>query len=146
MNSTYEEQLSIHGQLVYTNVGRSMLPLLRQHKDLIVINRRGEGRCNKYDVILYRRPSGQYVLHRILKVRKDDYVLCGDNQWEPEFGVKDEWVLGTMTAFIRDGKETPVSNRWYKVYVHLWCDLYLIRAGILLLKDLPRIFKRKFHR
>lgn len=145
-NSSYEEQLLLHGQLVYTNVGNSMMPLLRQRKDLIVIDRKGENRLKKYDVILYRRPTGQYVLHRILKVCKDDYKLCGDNQWEPEFGVKDEWILGVMTAFVRDGKETPVTNKWYRCYVHLWCDFYYIRAGILIIRDLPRILKRKFGR
>ena len=49
--STYEEELERHGKLVYPNVGFSMMPLLRQHRDLMVISRRPEGRLKKYDAV-----------------------------------------------------------------------------------------------
>jgi hypothetical protein len=133
-NSTYEEQLRLHGRLIYTNVGDSMMPLLRQNRDLMVIERKGEGRRKKYEAILYRRPDGKYIMHRILKVRKDDYILCGDNRWQRETGVKDEWILGVLTAVIRDGKEISVKDWRYRLYVHLWCDLFYLRGGILWLK------------
>jgi hypothetical protein len=133
-NSTYEEQLRLHGKLVYTNVGDSMLPLLRENRDLMVIERKPQGRCKKYDAILYRRPDGKYVMHRILKVREADYILCGDNRWERETGVKDDWILGVLTAVIRDGKELKVTDWRYQLYVHLWCDLFYLRGGILWLK------------
>ena len=73
--STFEEQLDKCGKLIYTNVGDSMMPLIRQDKDLLIIEK-PKGRLKKYDVPLYRRDSGQYVLHRILEVRKNDYVIC----------------------------------------------------------------------
>lgn len=127
-NSSYEEQLEKYGQFVYTNVGDSMMPLLRQHRDLIVIDKRPQGRCKKYDVVLYRRPTGEYVLHRILKVRKNDYVICGDNRYAREFGVPDDWIIGILTAVVRDGKELSVTDWNYRLYVHLWCDFFYIRA------------------
>ena len=133
-NSTYEEQLDLHGQLVYTNVGDSMMPLLRENRDLMVITRKNPGRMKKYDAILYRRPDGKYIMHRILKVRKDDYILCGDNRWQRETGVKDDWILGVLTAVIRDGKEISVKDWRYRLYEHLWCDFFYIRGGILWLK------------
>ena len=37
MKMTFEEVLEREGRLVYTNVGISMLPLLRQGKDLFVV-------------------------------------------------------------------------------------------------------------
>lgn len=142
--STYEQELDRHGKLIYTNVGTSMLPLLRQRRDLLIIEKKTADRCRKYDAILYKRPSGQYVLHRILKVRPEDYVLCGDNQWRREYGVTDDQILGTLTAVVRDGKELKSTDFNYRLYVHLWCDFYYIRAGILCLKDYWRAFKRKF--
>ena len=141
--SSFEEQLEKHGQLVYTNVGTSMMPLLRQGKDLLIITRKPAERLKKYDVPLYKRDSGQYVLHRILKVRRSDYVLCGDNQWRRETGVTDRHVIGVLTAVVRDGKTVPVTDRKYRMYVHLWCDLFPIRAAILWLKALPKRIKRK---
>ena len=145
-NSSYEEQLRLHGQLVYTNVGDSMMPLLRQHRDLMVIDRRGPERSRKYDAVLYRRSRGEYVLHRILKVRKDDYVLCGDNRWEREYGVREDWILGVLTAVVRDGREIPVTDWRYQLYVHLWCDFFYVRAFVLRLRAFIRHRMRDLRR
>ena len=128
--SSFEEILARDGRLVYTNVGDSMLPLIRQGRDLLVI-RRPEGRLKKYDIPLYKRDSGQYVLHRVLKVRPADYVICGDNRWSREYGITDRHVIGVLTAIIRDGKEIPMTDWRLKLYAHLWCDLFPFRAGIL---------------
>lgn len=140
---TFEELLATKGKIVHTNVGDSMMPLLREGRDLMVIEPRPEGRCKRYDAVLYKRPNGKYVMHRILKVRKNDYVICGDNRWQREFGVPDEWIIGILTAVIRDGKTIPVTDRRYQRYVHLWCDFYWIRAFILRAKGVLRKFKRK---
>ena len=128
--STFEEILARDGQLVYTNVGDSMLPLIRQGRDLLVIKPK-TGRLKKYDIPLYRRDSGQYVLHRILKVRPDDYVICGDNRWSREYGITDRHIVGVLTALIRNGKEIPMTDWRLRLYAHLWCDLFPLRAGIL---------------
>lgn len=141
--SSYEEQLQQHGSLVYTNVGDSMLPLLRQKRDLLIIKKRPAGRCKKYDVVLYRRPSGQYVLHRILKVRTAGYVICGDNRRCREFDVPDEWIIGILTGVVRDGKEIELSGFRYWLYVHLWCDFFWIRAGLIWLRSIRSKRKRK---
>ena len=140
--STYEQELERRGKLVYPNVGTSMMPLLRQHRDLMILSRRPKGRLKKYDVVLYRR-GDRYILHRILKVRKDDYVICGDHNWRREYGIRDEQIIGVLTAFVRDGVETSVTDRRYLCYVHLWCDFYPIRAGILWCRSLPAWFRRK---
>lgn len=140
---TFEELLATQGKIVHTNVGDSMMPLLREGKDLMVIEPRPEGRCKRYDAVLYKRPNGKYVMHRILKVRKNDYVICGDNRWQREFGVPDEWIIGILTAVIRDGKTIPVTDRRYQRYVHLRCDFYWIRAFILRTRGVLRKFKRK---
>ena len=51
--SSFEELLKRDGKLVYTNVGVSMMPLLRQHRDVMVIARVPEGeRLKKYDAQL----------------------------------------------------------------------------------------------
>ena len=128
--STFEEILARDGQLVYTNVGDSMLPLIRQGRDLLVIQPQ-TGRLKKYDIPLYRRDSGQYVLHRVLKVRPDDYEICGDNRWSREYGITDRHIVGVLTAIIRDGKEIPMTDWRLRVYAHLWCKLFPLRAGIL---------------
>ena len=140
---TFEEEIERRGNLVYRNVGDSMMPLLRQGKDLLVVVRKPKERLKRYDVPLYKRDNGQYVLHRILKVRKNDYVLCGDNRWQREYGITDRHIIGVLSAVIRDGKEISVSDYRYQIYVHLWCDFFYVRAAVLWLRALAQRLKRK---
>ena len=78
--SSFEEQLEKNERLIYTNKGDSMMPLIKQDRDLVVIEPVHD-RLKKYDVPLYKRDNGKHILHRVLKVRRDDYVMCGDNRW-----------------------------------------------------------------
>ena len=138
--STFEEVLARDGRLIYTNVGVSRLPLIRQSRDLLVIGP-ASGRLKRLDIPLIRRDNGQYVLHRVIALRPDGYVLCGDNQWRPERGVTDRHVVGVLTAVIRDGREIPVSDWRCRLYAHLWCDLFPLRA--LILKARRRLRRRR---
>ncbi|MBQ6169926.1 MAG: S24/S26 family peptidase [Ruminococcus sp.] len=140
--TTFEEEIEKNGRLVYTNVGDSMRPLIRQGRDLLIIEK-PQGRLKKYDVPLYKRDSGQYVLHRILKVRDSDYVICGDNRWTKEYGITDRHIIGVLTAVVRDGREMPVTDKRYRAYVHLWCGLFPVRAFILKVRALPRWLRLK---
>lgn len=140
--STFEEELARHGRLLYTNVGDSMNPLIRQGKDLLVIES-PNGRLKKYDIPLYKRDNGQYVLHRIIKVRKNDYIICGDNRWRCEYGITDRHIIGVLTSVVRDGTDVDFSSWQYQLYLLLWCRLFPLRAVILYLKALPRRIERK---
>ncbi len=132
---TFEEYMKINGYLVYTNVGCSMLPLLRQRRDIIEIRKKGPERCKKYDVALYKRGE-KYILHRVLKVLPDGYLIAGDHNTFVERDVTDKMILGVMTRVIRNGKDIYMDNPWYRLYVHLWCDCYPLRMLILRCKSL----------
>ncbi len=117
---SYEEYMDKYQRLVRTNVGVSMLPLLRQGRDLFIVKKRGPGRLKAGDVVLYRRPPDKYVLHRIVQVREKDYVILGDNCVNREYGITDDDILGVMTGFVRDGKQHTVTERGYRLYRFLW--------------------------
>lgn len=139
---SFEEVLAKDGYLVYTNVGFSMLPLLHQRRDIIEIRRKDPAtRCKRYDAVLYKR-GDKYILHRILKVRPTDYVICGDNCIWREYGVTDDQILGVLTRVVRNGKTIYPTDMKYKIYVHLWCDFYYIRAAILYCKKVVRAIGR----
>ena len=127
---TFEEILEEKGFLIYTNVGYSMMPLLRQRRDIIEIRKKEPGRCKKYDVVLYKR-GDKYILHRVLKVLPEGYIIAGDHNTFLEKDVTDDMILGVMTRVVRDGKTIMPENFWYKAYVHLWCDMYPVRMGII---------------
>ena len=129
----FEELLSERGYIVYTNKGTSMMPFLRQQRDIIEIRPKGDNRCKKYDVVLYRRGEN-YILHRILHVLKDGYILAGDNNTFLEYDIKDEQIIGIMVRLIRDGKEILMTDKKYRFYVHVWCDFYPVRMFLLRVK------------
>lgn len=128
--ATFEEMLETKGCFLYTNVGISMMPLIRQRRDIIEIHKKGPDRCKKYDVVLYKRGS-RYILHRILRILPDGYLIAGDHNVFIEKDVTDDMILGVMTRMIRNGKTITPDNLWYKLYVHLWCDFYPIRMWII---------------
>ena len=128
--ATFEDILNRDGRLIYSSVGDSMLPMIRQGRDLLVIEK-PSGRLKKYDIPLYKRDNGRYVLHRIIKVRVEDYVICGDNRWNPETGITDRHIIGVLTAVIRNGEERPLKGFCYNLYIFFWCRLFPVRALIL---------------
>ena len=139
--TSFEEELERSGTLVFTNKGVSMMPLLRQDRDLMVIEKKGPERCKKYDVVLFKRRE-KYVLHRILRVRERDYYIVGDNCRKGEY-VTDGQILGVLTQVVRDGKTITPEDPAYQRYVHLWCDFFPLRAGLLFLRDGARAVKRR---
>ena len=139
--TSFEEELDRSGSIVFTNKGVSMMPLLRQDRDLIVIEKKGPQRFQKYDVVLFKRGQ-QYVLHRILEVREHDYFIAGDNCRTGEY-VRDEQILGILTQVVRDGKTITPDDPAYQRYVHLWCDFYPLRSGIFFLRDKAKSVGRR---
>lgn len=135
-NSSYEEYLKENGSLTYSVVGVSMLPLLRQKKDLFTVEKK-EGRYQAGDVVLYHRPPDQYVLHRIIQVRPEDYVILGDNCVAEEYGIRDGDILGVMTRYIRNGKAHSTKELPYRIYSFLQMHFRGIR--IFLKKTMVRI-------
>ena len=133
IQSTFEQELDRKGTITYTCRGVSILPLLRQQKDLFTITKR-QSRCKKYDVALYKRADGAYVLHRIIKVLPDGYVFLGDNCLNKEYGITDQDVLGVMTSFVRDGKEYAADAGGCLLYAKVWYMLYPVRRLWKLLK------------
>ncbi len=137
--TTYEEFLEKNGEMTYSNVGVSMLPLLKQGRDLFTVRKKGKKRCKKYDVVLYRRPPSSYVLHRIIEVREKDYVILGDNCINKEYGITDDDIIGVMTSFVHNGKKHTVNEFWYRFYSHLCVDFAVFRI-------VPRRMKYKLKR
>ena len=113
--TTYKEIIEKQGFYIATPVGSSMLPLIRERIDTVRLEK-PKGRCNKYDVIMYQRKNGIYVLHRIIKVKNDSYVLCGDNQSFLEHNVTDDMIIGVMTGFYREDTYVSIDNPQYIKY------------------------------
>ena len=141
MNSNFERELAQNGYLIYRNEGDSMLPLIKQNRDLMVIEKLNRS-AKKYDAVLYKRDNGQYVMHRIIGSDSQGFILCGDNRYDKEYAVRNEQILGVLTAVVRDGKEIKTNSFKSRLYVHLWCDFFLVRRLILRIKRMLKYEKK----
>ena len=115
---TIEQVLAQQGRGFFHTEGDSMEPLLHHRRSTVVIEA-VSGPLKPYDVALYRRPAGEYVLHRVVKVLDGAYLICGDNRiWRER--VPADWVIGVMTGFYADQSETYIScqSSAYQTYLH----------------------------
>lgn len=120
-----EEVIKEQGMLVCTTSGTSMYPMLRDRRDTIIVMPY-EGRLKKYDVPLYKCGS-RYILHRIVEVCPDSYVICGDNCERKEYGVTDAQILGVLTGFYRGSKQINMDCWQYKLYARVACMMFPLR-------------------
>lgn len=111
--------------------GNSMLPLWRDKRDLVTLAACKQESLRKRDIVLYRRENGQYVLHRILRIRGDQMDLCGDAQTMIERAVPTSAVIAKVERICSNGRWFSCDQWLYGCYSWTWCFLRPTR-GILL--------------
>ncbi len=140
-----EEQLEKYGSYASNTVGYSMKPLFSHKRDMVIISPLTEP-PKKYDVVLYPKGDGNYILHRIVGVRRDFYIIRGDNTYIDE-RVPKENIIGVLTAYNRCGKSHKTTDLSYRLYSRFWCFIYPLRyiwhkLIELLVKLKHKIFKK----
>lgn len=98
--------------------GTSMLPMIRQGVDTVELAPAPE-KLKKFDLPLYLRENGQYVLHRVVRV-DDAYTCVGDNQFDLEYPVTHDQILALVTAFTRGSRRISVTAPGYRAYCAFW--------------------------
>ena len=139
-----EAELDKHGTYASTTSGVSMEPLFRTRRDMVIIAK-PEGELKKYDVALYRDRRGKYILHRVIRVKENEYIIRGDNTYKPEHIAKTR-IIGVLTGFNRKGKSYSVTDRSYRAYARIWNFIYPARYVFHGVTSLPRRALRKLFR
>lgn len=114
----FQERLEAGQQVRFSPMGVSMLPMLRERRDSVVLSPAPE-HLRKYDLPLYRRDNGSYVLHRVTEAG-ETYTCIGDNQFVPEPGVRRDQVIAIVTGFHRNGRDHVVTEPGYRLYCRFW--------------------------
>jgi hypothetical protein len=143
---TIEEALAQNGIYTGLTTGSSMEPLIHNQKDTVIIVKPKE-RLKKYDVPVYVLPSGKYVMHRVIEVYDDHYLIVGDNLLTRE-NVTDDMIIGKLVGFYKNGKNyiDLEKNRGYQLYSKIWVALLPVRRFVLIpnraLKKAKRLINR----
>lgn len=110
--------------------GESMVPFLREHRDEVFFRKPTEV-LKKGDIVFYQREGGQFVMHRIQRIKPEGYFIIGDNQTVVEGPVAKEQVFGLVTRVIRDGKIMEPGDFWWDFFAHVWIRIIPLRRFVM---------------
>ena len=128
MSNSIETVINKYGFYSGNIFGDSMFPLLKYKTDVVYLEKPSENYVpKKYDIILYRRNSGQLVLHRIVNVSGEQLVICGDGETTKEYGVTKEQIIAVLTKYYRGEKPCTIDGFFYRLYSKYWCATFFTR-------------------
>ena len=119
-----EDVLKEKGVYIGPTVGVSMLPMLKNRRDTIVVELKKE-RLKRLDVALYKRGE-TYILHRVLKAVDGGYIIRGDNCYADE-NVPEDAVIGVLREFFRKDKHILCTDKKYIRYAEKRIKTYKFR-------------------
>lgn len=115
-----EEIINNGGQCKLRVTGYSMTPILKHLRDSVILTSIDNRPIKKGEIIFIQRQSGQYVLHRVMKIiDQDTFIINGDAQQWTEI-VRKNQVIGVCCKIIRDNKEISCDNIIYKNIIKIW--------------------------
>ena len=120
-------ELAEQGERVCTVVsGSSMVPFLASGRDYAYLEN-PKRTPRKGDVVLFRRKNGDFVLHRIKKVKNSCYFLIGDRQYAVEGPVEKEQICAMLTGIRRKGKEISDKSFFWFFFKIIWNNTVFMR-------------------
>lgn len=109
--------------------GSSMSPFLIHHRDTIFFQQ-PHRELKVGDMVFYRRTNGQYVMHRICRIRPEGFYMVGDAQTEIEGPLLREQIFGLVTTVNRKGRLLQPGNFWWEFFARVWPRIIPLRGFI----------------
>lgn len=106
--------------------GFSMNPFLADKRDAVLV-KRPERDLKRGDIVLYNRRNGQYILHRIWRVKRDGYFMVGDAQTEIEGPIKPDQIIGLVEKIRRKGKWIDETDFLWQFFERVWIRILPLR-------------------
>ena len=122
----FEEVLDKDGELIFTNVGYSMYPLIKQREDVLRIVK--SETYKKGDIVLYKSEIDHYVLHRILKIKKDKVILAGDYNYFKDKPIHNNQILGLLVDIKKKDGTLIDLSRDKKARKFFYSNFFHIKA------------------
>lgn len=119
--------------------GNSMLPLIRDAKDEIILEKPNKQSFQKGRLLLVRLKDGSYILHRIKKIDETHIILNGDGNLSIVETCSPDDVIAEATTVIKNGKEIRTGSFRWNLYRYLWPrNMFLRRVGLGVLRRIKR--------
>ena len=152
LKTNYNSELEKNGILAFVPGGNSMWPTLKNRGQSVVVLIKKE-KLKRFDVALYLRDNGTFVLHRVMEPTEWGYIICGDSQFTLE-KVREDQVFGVMEGFYRGKKYIDCKDKKYIKEVERWFRRKRIRKLRLkwfffrqrVINKLKRIYVKIFRR
>ena len=124
-----ERSIKELGYAVVPITGTSMLPLLKEGRDLVELESCSQERLKKGNVVLYKKNDGTLVLHRIIKTEnREFFTVLGDHQFNNDERVNNNQIIAVACGFFIKGRYVNEKTRWYRLYKKIWlCNLNVRR-------------------
>ncbi len=106
--------------------GNSMYPLVRRMQDYVTVNPL-DREILKGDIVLFKRADGQYVAHRVRKIKGQTVITMGDNCVRPDKEINADRVLGYITRVERGNRIINTDTALQRRLGLVWLSLLPLR-------------------
>lgn len=136
-------EIAESGKVVSLRVaGSSMSPFLAHGRDYIYFTK-PDRELRAGDMVFYQRRNGQYVMHRIYKVKPDGYYIVGDAQTEIEGPVARDQIFALIKKVKRKDRIIQPGDFWWEFFEHVWIRMIpLRRPAVRLYGAVSRLLRR----
>ena len=80
-------------------------------------------------MVFYRRNSGAYVMHRVMRVKNNQYYLAGDHQTYLEGPIEANQIFAKLVSVERAGVWLTEEDRIWRFYADWWRWLFWVRKA-----------------
>ncbi len=110
--------------------GNSMLPFLLHQRDVVYVTQ-PDRPLKVGDIVFYQRQNGQFIMHRICRIRNDGYYTVGDAQQLIEGPLDREQIFGLVTKVCRKGKLIGPGSFWWEFFARVWIRMVPLRHFVM---------------
>ncbi len=143
ISASLEEIINAGGSFTLCVSGSSMNPFLVHGRDFVKLKKCRPQDIKKGRILLFRRSSGELVLHRVKRVLSDgSLIMNGDAQVWCET-VSPDTVIAAVSDIECKGKAFSCRSVKYRTKVFLWQLLFPVRSMIFRVRNKLKRMKNK---
>ena len=122
--SAIGELLAQGRQAVFTVTGMSMWPFLCHGRDQVVVEACKPEEIRVGDVVLLQTYLGNYLLHRVTKIKGDCFETTGDGNCFRDGYFPFSAVRARVVRMIRKGRNINCDSVYWKLVFFFWRQLF----------------------